>query len=390
MSKRSLFLILGLLVALICLTALRIGAPELFGVDAVSADYMIFHQVGELANLGRVAEAYDAPAFKAYQLERTGSSVFMTWTYPPHFNLALQVLAPLGVGLGYFVFTTLSLAFFIWGLFRFGSDAAVWALSLTMPAMAINLLTGQNGFLTAGLMALFAGLALAQRSRVAGLVLGLLTYKPHLGLSLGLAALLRGGWRMVAVACVTLLALLALATLLYGPDIWPAFLGGVKTSGELLQAGEYKFSRMITPFTLMASFGFANASAMAVHVVWLLISFGVLTWGCLKGWRLAHVISLAILSGATLSPYAYDYDMCLLAPALALALPAIQGLGKPARMVLGASALLAGGYGLTTALLADQLAGSGLGQLSLGGLGLMLTQALAFYAMARAEAAHIA
>ena len=76
MSQRSLFMVLGLLVALIGLTALRIGLPELFGVDEVSADYMIFHQVGELANLGRIAEAREVA--ETAQFLATEASGFMT------------------------------------------------------------------------------------------------------------------------------------------------------------------------------------------------------------------------------------------------------------------------------------------------------------------------
>lgn len=387
MSQRSLFMVLGLLAALICLTALRIGAPDLFGVDAVSADYMIFHQVGELANLGRVAEAYDAAAFKAYQASRTDSAVFMTWTYPPHYNLVLQGLALFGVGWGYLLFIGASFALFIWATMRLSAGAATWALTLTLPAQVINLLTGQNGFLTAGLMALFAGLALQEQRGKGGVVLGLLTYKPHLGLGLGLAALLRGGWRMVAAACFTLLLLLALVTALYGVDVWSAFRSGVSTSGALLEAGEYKLVRMITPFAFLSSLGIAASVAMLLHGGWVLFSLLALTWAALKGWQLAHVIALAILSGTALSPYAYDYDLCVLAPALALAYPALKThLGAVEHAILAASVLLATGYGLTTALFAGALGDAGFGLPALAGLGLLVTCILAFLAICRSEA----
>ena len=386
MSLRSFFLVLALLVALASLTALRIGAPELFDADAVSSDYMIFHLVGELAAVGRVSEAYDPVSFKAFLQASTGSAVFMTWTYPPHFNLPLQALAPLGAGWGYLVFMLASLALFVAALFRLGREAAIWAIALSLPAMVMSLLTGQNGLLTAGLMALFASLALAPVSARAGLVLGLLTYKPHLGLGLGLAALLRGGWRMVTVASLTALGLALLAALVYGADVWIAFLEGVKTSGTLLQAGEYKFARMVTPFTLLASLGLETSVAMLAHLAWVFISFGALTYACLKGWRMAHVISLAILAGTTLSPYAYDYDLCVLAPALALSYPALQGLTQGWRIALGAAVLLASGYGLVTALFAGWL-GDGFGLVSLGGIGLLTTALICFYAMVKSEVA---
>ncbi|MDG1289502.1 MAG: glycosyltransferase family 87 protein [Lentibacter sp.] len=387
MSQRSLFLVLGLLVALIGLTALRIGLPELFGVDEVSADYIIFHQVGELANLGRIAETYDAAAFKAYQASRTNSAVFMTWTYPPHFNLPLQGLALFGVGWGYLLFTGSSFALFVWSMMRLSQDATIWVLPLILPALVINLLTGQNGFLTAGLMALFAGLSLTEQGGKAGFVLGLLTYKPHLGLGLGLAALLRGGWRMVAMAMLTLLVLLLLATYLYGSDIWNTFRNSVSTSGTILEAGEYKLARMITPFALLSSIGLAPSLAILLHGGCALFSLLTLACPALKGWQLRHIIVLAILSGTTLSPYAYDYDLCVLAPALALAYQAIKTeLTITLRAALAASLLLATGYGLTTALFAGALGDAGFGLPALAGLGLILTIGLTFHAIRRFEA----
>ena len=391
MSQRSLLIVLVLLAAMICLTALRIGAPDLFGVDAVSADYMIFHQVGELANLGRVKEAYDAAAFKAYQASRTDSAAFMTWTYPPHFNLALQGLALFGVGWGYLAFIGTSFALFVWAMMRLPSEAATWALTLTLPALVINLLTGQNGFLTAGLMALFAGLALKKERSKAGLVLGLLTYKPHLGLGLGLTALLRGGWLMVVSTLMTLGALLLLATALYGADVWSAFQSSLATSSALLEAGEYKRARMVTPFALLSSFGAGASLALLLHVSWALSSLLILTWAALKGWQLAHIIALALLSGTTLSPYAYDYDLCILAPALALAYPALTSeLSAPLRTALALSVVLATGYGLITALFAGPLGDAGFGLPALAGLGLILTCALTFLALWRHERARIA
>ena len=387
MSQRSLFMVLGLLVALIGLTALRIGLPELFGVDEVSADYMIFHQVGELANLGRIAEAYDAPAFMGYQASRTDSAVFMTWTYPPHFNLPLQGFALFGVGWGYLLFTGSSFALFVWSMMRLSQDATTWVLPLILPALVINLLTGQNGFLTAGLMALFARLSLTEQRGKAGFVLGLLTYKPHLGLGLGLAALLRGGWRMVAMATLTLLILLLLATFLYGSGIWSAFRNSVSTSGTILEAGEYKLARMITPFALFSSVGLAPSLAILLHGGCELLGLLTLAWAALKGWQLRHVIVLAILSGTTLSPYAYDYDLCVLAPALALAYQAIKTeLTITLRAALAASLLLATGYGLTTALFAGALGDAGFGLPALAGLGLILTIGLTFNAIRRFEA----
>ena len=384
-SNSTFKIILLLLLGLMGLTAARIGAPELLGVDAVSADYMIFHQVGELANEGRAALAYDAAGFKAHQAARTGSEVFMTWTYPPQFNLLTQLLALFPVWLGYLLFTGVSFAFFVWAVLGLG-PAGRTAIMLVLPAIAINLLTGQNGFLTGGMMALVARFALAQAPTKAGITLGLLAYKPHLGLGLGLAALLRGGVRLVVVACLTLAASLLLVTLIYGSGIWAAFQASIAQSSSLLEAGQYKLVRMSTVFAFLASLGLNSGAALSVHMAGALVALGAVAYASFRGWPLKHVLALGMISGAALSPYAYDYDLCLLAPAIALIWPDLTL--KPAqRALLAAAILLTTGFGLLTVIFSDPLKQLTFELPALGGLGLIIMFTLMFAGLARTNQA---
>lgn len=381
-------MILALLGGLMLLTAARIGAPDLLGVDAVSADYMIFHQVGELANAGQASLPYDAAAFKAHQAARTGSDVFMTWTYPPQFNLLTQVLALFPVWLGYLLFSGGSLALFVWAVLRLDGAAGRVALMMTLPAIAINLLTGQNGFLTAGMMALVSRFALAWQNTRAGVTLGLLAYKPHLGLGLGLAALLRGGVTMVLVASVTLLASLALVTLVYGAEIWAALMESVAHSSALLEAGQYKLVRMSTPFSLLASLGVTGGLAVKLHMVYALASLALVGFASLRGWALRDVLALGMIAGAGLSPYAYDYDLCLLAPAITLVWPTLSQTLKPwERTLFTVATLLATGLGLLTVILSGPLKTHAVDVPALGGAGLLVLLLLTLTGLARTKPA---
>ncbi len=387
-SAQTFRLILALLGGLMLLTALRIGAPGLLGVDAVSADYMIFHQVGELANAGQATLPYDAAAFKAHQAARTGSDVFMTWTYPPQFNLLTQLLALFPVWLGYLLFSASSFALFGWAVLRLDASAGRVALMMVLPAIAINLLTGQNGFLTAGMMALMSQFALAGQTARAGVTLGLLAYKPHLGLGLGLAALLRGGVTMVLLAIATLLASLALVTLLYGAEIWSALMVSVAHSSALLEGGQYKLVRMSTPFALLASLGVAGGLAVKLHMAYALASLGLVAYASLRGWALRHVLALGMMAGAALSPYAYDYDLCLLAPAITLVWPALSQVLKPwEKALFTAATLLATGLGLLTVILSEPLKTLTFDVPALGGAGLLTMLLLTLVGLMRAKPA---
>ena len=79
------------------------------------------------------------------------------------------------------------------------------------PACPINAIGGQNGFLSA---ALFLGgvLNIDRRPILSGVLIGLLTFKPHLGVVLPFALVALGAWRVIASAAVTALALFAAAT----------------------------------------------------------------------------------------------------------------------------------------------------------------------------------
>ena len=59
---------------------------------------------------------------------------------------------------------------------------------------------GQNGFLTAALIGGTLGL-LERRPALAGVCLGLLTYKPQFGLLFPIVLIADRRWRTIAVAC---------------------------------------------------------------------------------------------------------------------------------------------------------------------------------------------
>ena len=372
------------LAALIGITAVQIGAPHWLGQEPGAIDYKIFHYVGELSRTGQPALPYDARAFEAWQAGQPGGEIFMPWTYPPQFGLFTEALSLLPVGLGYALFTGLTLALLVWSLFRLAPATAIPALMLTLPATLMTIRAGQNGFLTAALFALTFLLTLSRCPGPAGITLGLLAYKPHLGLGLGLAALLRGGAVMVLAAALTVAATLGLATWVFGPAIWSAFLQGVAESGLFLREGAYPMERMTSLYALLATLGLPSGLAIVAQAALALALLALIAFAALRRWRMEHLLALSATAGLGLSPYGYDYDLVALAPGLALALPALSAhTHGPARALLIAALLLATGWGLLTVLLSGPL---GLGSLpALGALGYLVALALILRALFAAE-----
>jgi len=141
------------------------------------------------------------------------------WPNPP---TALIVMAPFGL-LAYFPaliawFATGFLAFYLAGR-REVSDPRILAVVLISPAALLCVISGQSSFLTtAALLAIFAWLD--KRPAIAGLLIGLLTVKPQLGVLFPFMLIASGRWRVFCWAAVTALALLAMSVALGGQESW--------------------------------------------------------------------------------------------------------------------------------------------------------------------------
>jgi len=91
----------------------------------------------------------------------------------------------------------------------------------------INVGHGQNGFLTAALLG-GALVMLDHRPIVAGILFGLLAYKPQFGMMIPLVLAASGRWRPFAAAAATVLILALAATAAFGPHVWQAFLDSTR------------------------------------------------------------------------------------------------------------------------------------------------------------------
>jgi len=197
-------------------------------------------------------------------------------------------------------------------------------LALTFPAVFVNLGHGHNGLLTAALF----GAALAvlnRRPLLAGLLFGLLAYKPQFGILIPLVLVTTGRWRTVAAAAGMVLALVAVTTLAFGLPVWDAFLESAHlTRVVVLESGETGWYKIQSVFAVVRMWDgsvslayVAQAAvtiALAVALVWL--------WHLRVDFNLkaAALIVAAILA----TPYSLDYDMTALAPAIAFL--AVHGL----------------------------------------------------------------
>lgn len=249
------------------------------------------------------------------------------WHYPPFFLLVAAGLAKLSYIPALILWQGSTLLFYLGALWLLLRNSAspqlakdpLWCLlALGFTAVFVNLTHGQNGFLTAALFA--AALALLDRRPwVAGVLLGLLCYKPQFAVVIPLVLAASARWRTFAAAAITVLAAAVAVTLRFGVAIWPAFLASARfTRQVVLEQGNTGFHKIQSVFAWISLWGGDPALAYAGQAVaTLLVLFGLV-----RIWRSNIAVgykSAALCLGALLAtPYSLDYDLMLMAPAIAL------------------------------------------------------------------------
>src|SRR5882724_11878922 len=322
----TLILLVFYAVAIVGWIALSGGLTDPNG-KPIGTDFSSFYAAGSLVLEGRAGDVYNMAAHYARERQIFGEATpYYGWLYPPIFLFAVTPLAlmpyPLALAVWQGATFSLYLAVIAAILRRMRRDddrvARLWlAAAVAFPAAFVNLGHGQNGFLTAGLFGA-ALVTLQRRPLLAGVLFGLLAYKPQFGLLIPFALLAGGQWRTFLAAGVTVMALASAAALAFGPEIWRSFAASTEASRTLLlEQGNVGFEKLQSIFAALRMWGGAVALAYAVQAAASVVAL----FGVAYAWRACGDCNLkaALLIIATLlaSPHVLDYDLMLLAPAIA-------------------------------------------------------------------------
>ena len=287
----------------------RTGLPK-------GGDFAHYWVAASLALSGKAAAVYDYPRLLAAEAAGFGPELALPFFYPPTFLLLLLPLAwlPYLVALAVWLLTTLGGYLLI--VRRLAPHPLTIWLTLAFFGTFQNFIHGQNGFLSAVLLG--GGLMLLERSPWAGgLLLGLLSYKPHLAALVPVALMAGRRWRAL-LAMVTAAAGLALASILMlGPEVWLAFWRNLPFSLHLLKTGEVALYQMPTSFAAILLAGGGFTPALTLQGVVMLTVTGVVAWVWAKGGPPAIRAGVLVLGILLFTPYVYDYDLALLALPLA-------------------------------------------------------------------------
>ena len=230
--------------------------------------------------------------------------------------LALLPLALLPYFPALILFLGASFVAYAWVVRRIVPGPDTWLPLFGFAGVVMNAGEGQNGFLTAAL----AGGALLLLPRAparAGLLIGLLTIKPHLGVLLPLVLLCGRYWGALLWATLTAAAFAALSLMLLGMGTAHAFFAHLPQVAKWVEDGSLPWSKMPTFFAFARLLGAPVVAAYALHFAVAAAATTAVAWVWLRG--AAYELRAAALVAGTLlvSPYLYDYDLVWLGLAIA-------------------------------------------------------------------------
>ncbi len=315
-------LCVGVLAAYVVLLGAQVGREDGWPFDdrgrPTYTDFIVLWGAGQLTLEGRPADAYDVRAHTAAMSDELGRDVSpIAFAYPPTFLAVIAPFAKLPYLTSMLVWASITLGIYAWVLARIVGrpEGAIWMLAPIVTLANFNV--GQNGFVTAALLG--GGLLLLRtRPIVAGVVLGALSIKPHLGLLVPVALMASGNWRAFGAAAITVTAMIGASIVAWGGTPWLGFFVSLTTFGSEVASDAYSLSyKLQSAYGLLVTLGLSRELALGLHAIFAVAVAGLVAWMWRS--RAAFELKAALLAvGAVLtSPYVFIYDLTMLAVAQA-------------------------------------------------------------------------
>lgn len=270
-------------------------------------------------------------------------SEYFPLVYPPFYYLLVSPLSLLPFHTAAILWAGLMVAAYLaaWRLFQksaamTGDGQAVphWLLPLSLLFMPLieSFTSSQKGSLLLLILTCTYYLLLSKRSYSAGVVFGLIAFKPHFALPIAIAMLCKGQWRFVLGGLTTGSLLVGLCLLL-GLDVCRQYIAFSTQAGEYLQNAGYDLTKSHAWsgfFALLLGGPGSAAQVMtllasgATILIVALALRGPLDFGSRRfAWQFAALIAATVL----ISPHLYTYDLTVLL--LPLGLVAVDARHQP-------------------------------------------------------------
>jgi alpha-1,2-mannosyltransferase len=319
-------------------------------------DFIAFYTAGEFVREGTTDKLYDLDAVKQYQHRLANAQGFEIggaygpWWNPPFYALAFVPLAlmpypaALATWIGINLLCFALACFLLCRMLPASTPRKSWALVPVLTVLStpfiFALSHAQNTCTSLLILSATVTLWRSRREFLAGLVGGLLFYKPQLALVLAVILVLDLGWKSLAGYAVTGITLL-LANLILLPGTLTDYLRRLPANVHRVQTGApYLWEQHVTLKAFWRlllqgrSAGETSAAAAALTALCVLALAALLLRAAIirpanqasvSRIRRDHLIAATIVATPLMMPFYFDYDLLLLAvPAVLLAAERLQ------------------------------------------------------------------
>jgi hypothetical protein len=332
-DSRSIAALLGLILmlgafGLYALEVSRYPSLTVFEGRPIGGDFYTFWAAGQLIVQGLSEGVYVSQMLSLEvarlnlefaRLNREVGMLLGPIYYPPMYLLVLGALGFLPYFAGLLTLFLSTGALYFLGLWQLVRQRWILLFMCGFAGVWLNLVAGQNGMLTAGLMAL----ALSQLNKnqmLAGLFIGLSCYKPHLCLLWPLVLLAGGYYRAFFFAGLTILGLIAYTLIVFGFETWILYSHGAEFAMRAMAEQAKIWIRMPTLYAMLRLQMVDYTWALQLQIVFDLFIAAIVV----IIWRRTQDLALrgaALATGTLLAtPFVYDYDYAILGIALVLLL----------------------------------------------------------------------
>jgi arabinofuranan 3-O-arabinosyltransferase len=351
----------ALLIVCTILAVLNVGFfPTYFGRGWISqdglgvpTDFINVWSAGRLVLDGHPAWAYDWGIQKQLQVTVLGQSYpgNFAWHYPPPFLFVAALLAKLPYAVAFAGWAAISAIPYLFVMRAIVGRPFGLVLASAFPVVLTNVLVGQNGFLTASLIGGMLVL-LPVRPILAGICLGLLSYKPQYGPLFPLVLIATLQWRAFVSAGVTTVALAALSWLAFGTESWQAFFHWMPVMSQaFLVDGLAPWGKLQSIYALVRYLD--GSETLGWILQWIMTAIVAVTMIVLWRSKARYEWKAAALATGTLlvTPYLFLYDVMVLAIAVGfiVRIGLAEGFRSHELPMLAAAAALLFAYGFVGA-----------------------------------------
>jgi arabinofuranan 3-O-arabinosyltransferase len=285
----------------------------------IPTDFVNVWSAGKLVLDGHPAWAYDWAIQKQVQVAVLGQGYEgnFAWHYPPPFLFIAVLLAHFPYAVAFIGWAAISLVPYLAVMRAIVGRPFGLLLAAAFPVVLTNTLVGQNGFLTAALIGGTLYL-MPVRPILAGICLGLLSYKPQYGLLFPLVLVAASRWTVFFTAGIVAVVMVFASWLAFGTESWQAFFHWMPMfSQAFLTEGRAPWGKMQSIFASVRYFG--GAEQLAWVFQWILSGTVAVLLALMWRSRISYPLKAAALAAGTLltTPYLFLYDVMVLAIAAA-------------------------------------------------------------------------